>query len=298
MANRILGLVLALGTAATWAFSPAVRTHVTALHDSYFGWTEAARQADPAGFTAHVEAKLKQDLVAMNRTRRDLAAEVGQLSKISREQSALAEQARRLAEEFRDEYQHAVGNGGFPIEVRGAAYTEGQVRSQVSLLLAESEGYEAALADLESVRVSSEEKLEELAVRINRTEAHLAALATKRELLRAREMTVAGQELLAQVDELMTGNRRVIDDNPVAPAREVLARTPMETRSRVADRRVEEFLESIVAENYMTEDDELVGTETSVPAPKARSTRQSNGRSSRSGKQRDIDREKPIFQQS
>jgi len=34
-------------------------------------------------------------------------------------------------------------------------------------------------------------------VRINRTETQLAALATKRELLRARQLTTAGEELLA-----------------------------------------------------------------------------------------------------
>jgi phage shock protein A len=139
-------------------------------------------------------------------------------------------------------YQTAQADGRFPVEVRGAAYTESQVRSQVSMLLAEAEGYEASLADLESVRATAEAKIEELAVRINRTEAQLASLATKRELLRARQLTAAGEQLLAQVDELMTGNRQTIDANPVATVRELLARTPAKQEGRATDRKVEEFL--------------------------------------------------------
>jgi phage shock protein A len=218
-------VLLGVGGAAAWAFSPGLRTQMTAFWDSHTGWTEAARQADPAGFASHAEAKLKQDLAKMDATRRELTAEVGRLSKTAREQSALAEQARRLAEQFRDVYQTAQADNHFPIEVRGAAYTESQVHSQVSMLLAEAEGYEASLADLEAVRTTAEAKIEELAVRINRTEAQLASLATKRELLRARQLTAAGEELLAQVDELMTGNRQTIDANPVATVRELLART-------------------------------------------------------------------------
>ncbi len=239
MLVRTFALLVVLGVAgaAVWTFSPGLRTQMTALWDSHTGWTEAARQADPAGFAAHAEAKLQQDLAKMDATRRQFTAEVGRLSKTAREQSALAEQARRLAEQFRDVYQTAQADGRFPVEVRGAAYTQSQVRSQVSMLLAEAEGYEAALDDLESVRATAEAKIEELAVRINRIEAQLASLATKRELLRARQLTAAGEELLAQVDELMTGNRQTIDANPVATVRELLARTPAKQEGRATDRK-------------------------------------------------------------
>ena len=128
MLSRALGLVVLLGAggAAAWAFSPGFRAQMAAMWDSQAGWTEAARRSDPAGFVAHAEAKLQQDLATMEQTRRELAAEVGRLSKTAREQSALAEQARTLAEQFRAEYQRAKDEGTFPIEVRGAAYTEPQ----------------------------------------------------------------------------------------------------------------------------------------------------------------------------
>jgi len=42
-----------------------------------------------------------------------------------------------LAEEFRGAYREAAAHGGFPVTVREAAYTEDQLGSQVSLLLAQ-----------------------------------------------------------------------------------------------------------------------------------------------------------------
>jgi len=301
MLVRTFGLVVLLGVsgAAAWAFSPGLRTQMTALWDSHTGWTEAARAVDPAGFASHAETKLQQDLAKMERTRRELAAEVGRLAKTAREQSALAEQARRLAEQFRDAYQQAQADDRFPVEVRGAAYTDGQVRSQVSLLLAEAEGYEASLADLESVRTTAEAKIEELAVRINRTEAQLVALATKRELLRARQLTAAGEELLAQVDELMTGNRQAIDANPVATVRELLARTPAKPEGRATDRKVEEFLTAkpTPAEALKTASEQF---DTSVIGHTShRSPVQLDSKDKpRTGKQSKPVRTKPIFQQS
>jgi hypothetical protein len=302
MLSRTLGwlVVFGIGGAAAWAFSPGLRTKMAAVWDSQAGWTEAARRADPAGFATHAETELKLDLATMEQTRRELAAEVGRLSKTAREQSALAEQARALAEQFRSEYQRAKDQESFPVEVRGAAYTEAQVRSQVSLLLAEAEGYEASLADINSVRVAAEEKIEEYAVRVNRTETQLAALATKRELLRARQLTTAGEELLAQVDELMTGNRQTIDANPVGTVRELLARVPSKPSGRSTDRKVEEFLAakpSPMADEQETTGDEagdLIGTTFTSPSPR-QTDKETKLRGTKSGKAK---HGKSIFQQS
>jgi chromosome segregation ATPase len=292
-------VVLAVGGAAAWAFSPGLRTQMTALWDSQTGWTEAARQDDPVGFSGYAQRKLKQDLAKMDATRRELTAEVGRLSKTAREQSALAEQARRLAEEFRDAYQAAEADDRFPVAVRGAAYTQSQVRSQVSMLLAEAEGYEASLSDLETVRTTAEAKIEELAVRINRTEAQLAALATKRELLRARQLTAAGEELLAQVDELMTGNRQTIDANPVATVRELLARTPAKQEGRATDRKVEEFLTAKPEPAEAVETTiELFDTTVIEPTSQQSPVQFDSKDKPRTGKQSKPARTKPIFQQS
>lgn len=158
--------------------------------------------------------------------------------KTAREQSALAEQARRLAEQFRDVYQTAQADGRFPVEVRGAAYTQSQVHSQVSMLL-------------------------------------------------------------AQVDELMTGNRQTIDANPVATVRELLARTPAKQEGLATDRKVEEFL-TAKPEQADTVETIIDLFDTSVIEP---TTQQSPAQfdskdKPRTGKQSKPVRTKPIFQQS
>ena len=236
------GFVLVGLAAAAIAASPAIRAHVSQQWAALCGWTKEAREADPVGFATHAEGRLKRDLEMMEKTRRELAAEVGQLSQKAREQQALGDQARQLAEEFRTEYQLASTNGGFPIEVRNAAYTEGQAKSQVSMLLAEAEGHDDSLGQLNKVRKEAESKIEELVVRINATETQLATLSTNRELLRARQLTAEGEQLLAQVDELMTGNTQVIQGNPVRTVRELLDAPVAKPQNTASQQRVEQFL--------------------------------------------------------
>jgi len=236
------GLVLVGLAAAAIAASPALRARVSQQWAALCGWTKEAREADPVGFASYAEGRLKRDLEMMEKTRRELAAEVGQLSQTIREQQALGDQARQLAEEFRTEYQLASTDGGFPIEVRNAAYTEGQAKSQVSMLLAEAEGYEQSLGQLTKVRKEAESKIEELVVRINATETQLATLSTKRQLLRARQLTAEGEQLLAQVDDLMTGNTQVIEGNPVRTVRELLDTPVAKPQKTASQQKVEEFL--------------------------------------------------------
>jgi hypothetical protein len=120
-----------------------------------------------------------------------------------------------------------------------------------------------------------------LAVRINRTETQRAALATKRELLRARQLTTAGEQLLAQVDELMTGNRQAIDANPVGTVRELLARGSSKPSGRATDSKVESFLtakpkaEADAAESQVDASTEV--TEASFPPPAPWQTRNAAG---------------------
>lgn len=219
-------VLLALVGGVAVGLSPAMRAAAHQQWTDRFGWTEEARRIAPVRFAQHAERRLAQDLDQMKQTRRELAAEVGQLVRRARQQQALHDQGATLADEFRAEYQEAEANGGFPITVRNAAYTRPQAEAQVSMLLAETAGYEQSLALLEGVRQQAEAQLEALAVKINQTEAQLATLATKRELLRAGRLTAEGERLLAQVDELMTGNARVIAENPVRTVEELLAATP------------------------------------------------------------------------
>ena len=300
MFKRTIGLAVILGVAvaSAWGYCPGLRVKISQVWNSQTGWTEEAIHADPVGFVTHAEAKMKQDLTVMQKTRRELAAEVGSLARKTREQTALANQARTLANEFRAEYQSATENDSFPIEIRSEAYTEAQIRSQVSLLLAEAEGYEQSLADIESVQSEAEEQMEGLAVRISKTESQMVALSTKRELLRARKLTSEGEELLAQVDELMTGNTHAIAGNPVRTVRELATAEQVKPTGQATDRKVEDFLAAkpTVSPGAVEEDND-------VEVIPASYERQATNQQTDQGKQkpkgrRNPKRRKPIFQQS
>ena len=277
-------LVVVVLAGAAGVANPALRTQVYRQWYAVRGWTEEARRKDPVGFALYAERRLKDDLKVMKETRRELAAEVGQLSQEKREQQALSDQARQLAEDFRAKYQSASTDGGFPIEVRNAAYTEPEAKAQVSMLLAEAEGYEQALGELTAVREDAESKLEELVVGINATETQLAALSTKRELLRARQLTSEGEQLLAQVDELMTGNTQLIEGNPVRPLRELLDAPVAKPQNTASQQRVEQFLAAKPVID--TEDSEIPVQQASHQRPgKAKNRAKKNAAT------------KPIFQQ-
>lgn len=218
----IAGLAAVIG-GIMYGAAPGFRPAVEARLNEWMGWTEEARQADPVGFATHVEGRLEEDQGRLQSTRRQLAGEVGSLCREIREQQARIEHADALAAEFRDTYQVALTNGSFPVEVRGAGYSEEQVVSQVSSLLAEAEGHRESLGKLQQVRQKAEAKLEALTVRIDKTQAELAAISTQRELLRAGQLTDEGQRLAAQVDGLLEENREVIQDNPVRDVAALLA---------------------------------------------------------------------------
>ncbi len=303
MLKRTIGLVVVLGIAAAaiGSYCPGLRTKMTQAWNSQTGWTEEARRADPVGFVTHAEKKMKQDLTVMQKTRRELAAEVGSLARKAREQTALSDQAQTLADEFRAAYQSAQADDSFPIEVRGEAYTEAQVRSQVSLLLAEAEGYGQSLGDIESVQTEAEERMEELAVRISKTESQMATLSTKRELLRVRKLTSDGEEVLAQVNELMTGNTQAIADNPVRTVRELAAAGQVKPTGRATDGKVEDFLAAKPSVRPLFVEEDVEATELEVSP--ASFERPSSGQSERQGKVKPAKkqkpkRSKPIFQQS
>lgn len=225
-----------------YAVSPAFRAECGRRVAQLTGWTEEARQADPVGFSDFARQRLERDLGDLQEIRRELAAEIGQLAHKIREQEALRDQAKTLSEEFRDQHQQASTGEDYPVMVRLAAYTEDQVKSQVSMLLAEAEGYERALSGLQEVKQEAETKLESLVVSINETEAQLAALSTKRELLKIRLLSDEGEVLLAQVDDLLNGNTQLIDGNPVRTVRELLQSPSQDSEQRVANTRVDEFL--------------------------------------------------------
>ena len=229
-------LTVVLAGTAYWS-SPAVRAVFGGQVDQYLGWTESARQADPVGFINHVEGKLKEDVGKFQQIRRTLSGELHELTKKEQEQRALLADAEMYASEFRTAYQ----DGQFPVEVRHAAYTEESLRSQVGTTLAEIDAYNENIQRLTQVRQDAEAKIEELVVRIDKTEAQLAAISTQRELLKVRDLTTSGSQLLSQIDDLFNQNQVVITSNPVRSVRELQA-TGNQVQTSPSRTRVTAFL--------------------------------------------------------
>lgn len=244
MLKRALGLVVFIGVvgAATYMYAPGVWTKINQLWNEHTGWTAEAQRADPVGFAEYAQGQLETDMNVMEKTRRELAGEVEQVVRRLHEVETLADQADSRAAEFRTAYHQAKLDGTFPIELSGAAYTEDQVRSQIRLLLTEAEGYRRSAVTLQDVKREAENRMEQLAVRISSTETELTALPTKIGLLRVDRLTVEGEELLAQVDTLMSGNTQLIAGNPVRTVRELAEAKPSMPADDAIGPNVDEYL--------------------------------------------------------
>jgi phage shock protein A len=247
----MLGGLAALAASAL-AVSPGLRTQVRSYWARIAGWTEEAREADPVGFATHAEKQLRLDLEALESTRRQLLPEIAEIVRKRRENEALRDHAQHLAEEFRVKYQLASSSGGFPVAFRGSEYTEEQVKSQVSMLLAERDGYERTMEKLQRVQKQAQAELEAMTVRINETQAQIVEVRAKTSILRANELSEEGKRLLAQVDHLLDGNAETIRANPVRTVRELLTAPAHQSERTASADRVDVFL----AAGPMVEPDE------------------------------------------
>lgn len=192
----------------------------------------------PVGYVRHVESKLAKDVETMNEARFKLGAEVERLSSQNTKLATKAQHARTLANNFRIAYQTLEKSGDDAAVVHGCAYTKAQIFSQVDLLLAEAEGYEQSLEEIEATLAEGEKRMKQFAVQVGKTESQLAVLATKRELIRVQELTSEGEELLGQVDELMIENARAVACSPIRPSWEI----EHDQEDEAANRKVVDYL--------------------------------------------------------
>lgn len=226
--------------------SPALRAAVAVHSGEWLGWDREARDVNPIGFIMSVERKLKSDVARLQKCRFEMVGNTDQVSGKVREQEAQRDQARKLADEFRSAFQTARQNGSFPFVVRNASYTEEQSVAQVSLLLAQADGFDKSARRLQQIQGQANKRLQEIVVRLNATESQLAAIGAQRELLRARELTTVGEELIAQVDQLFEVNHRVLKDNPVRTVAELLSDETRTAPEAVASHAVaRQFLDEI-----------------------------------------------------
>jgi phage shock protein A len=227
----ILLAVLLLGWFA-WSKLPGLRTSVTSTVDEYGGWTEEARREDPVGFLTYAQEKLTADIEAFRESRETLAAAKGNAEVEKARNEGLLAAAAELAIQFRDAFQSAEAEEGWPVELGGARYDREQLVAQVDSILAESDSYEKVVGIYAEVIESATDQRAQLRGRIQSAEATLVELEARRELVRIDKLTAETDELLAQVDALLEGNQEILVDldEPVRSVESLLAASPGKER--------------------------------------------------------------------
>ena len=237
-----VGLTLAaLAAGGFYTCSPAARTAVQSHGSGIFGWTDAARQADPAGFARYVEQTQQQNLTGLRVSRDAMVGEAASLGSKLREQAQMKSKAEAIADACRQAYQAGV----FPVSLYGSTYSEGELKLQVRSLLAEVDAYTNNIEKLAAIQAEVEGKIEEYTARIEELDANLVALGAQRELLQARNLSDSNRELLVQVDRLLDARRQPMAINPVRPTRNILQDIEP-TPQQVNDERLNAFLSTQV----------------------------------------------------
>lgn len=214
--------------------SPAFRAFVLRQVHELSGWNENARKSDPAGFVDHVRTELTADLRQMQESGNRLAAETATLVTRRQELRELQSQAATLAELFRSEWK----SQSFPIVVCNAAYSQEQAESQVQLLLDQISQFDDSLKRISEAETLSDEKLRSLTLQIDRTKTSLSLLDMQKELLQAEQLSENGEQLISQLNELLSENHSVIAGTPVRSVEELLHSKPTkESAARSSARR-------------------------------------------------------------
>jgi hypothetical protein len=166
-------------------------------------WTAARRQADPAGFFQAVLARLQAEAAEVEQARESLTQDLDRQSRKIDAKVALWNKARAVSDRFRAAYRRGVRNGVWPVSIGGEEYPEGQLASQVSLLMKEAEALADSVAKMRQVRDETEAQLEQLTARAQVVDAQISMAQTKFELWRASRLESHGEQLLALLDRLI-----------------------------------------------------------------------------------------------
>lgn len=206
----LIALVVVLVGWFAWTKLPGLRTKVSGKVDEYGGWTEEARRDDPVGFLTYAEEKLASDIEAFRQSRETLAATRADAETEKAKNEALLASADDLAAKFRAAFRAAATADEWPAKIQGGSYTRQELIEQVASILGERATY-AKVADIYAdVIASTDEQRKELRDRIQSSEATLIELRAQRELVRVDKLTAEADELLAQVDALISGNQETL----------------------------------------------------------------------------------------
>lgn len=240
MVKVVLAMVV-IGSCVLLANSPACRALVARGYEQFGGWTEAARNVDPAGYVEYVRGQLRKDLADMRDSHSQLQAEQERLDTLLETRQRQHTDASRMLESFRAAWQ----SGSFPVTVLGQSYSSEQLQSQVAMLLEEQTGLESGVQRIREFQEAAAKRIRELTVQLSSTSTSLSLLDTQKELLVSQRLQTSGDSLVAGVDALLKGNREVLSGGPVRPLEDlVTAEQSRGTASTHSLARVMEYLQN------------------------------------------------------
>jgi hypothetical protein len=222
--NRLLSLIVVLllvGAGAYFLF-PGFRTKVNDTVSGLTTWNAEARRKDPVGFIDYAMKALGANVDKFEAVRSDLRVATAKLEKLRGENQAKQAFADKQLEEFKKAYKGAKDGNAWPVTVAGRPYKEGELKSQVSVLLTERGGFEAVLKQVDASLVNAERKGNELLNRINESKAKLSILGAQRELVKVNQLTAESEKLLAEVQDVLLQNEALAEKPAVRTVEELM----------------------------------------------------------------------------
>lgn len=244
MGNKLgwVGGIVVVGIAA-YFLMPGFRTKVDSTYDKHFGWNAEARRKDPVGFMEYSITRLGENIAKFEQARGDLRVAQAKLEDMKRDNSGKLAFAEKQLVEFKTAYKGATGDKGWPVSVAGRAYTEGELKSQVTMLLSQKGSFEKVVKQIEASLQTAEKKSHELVNRIGESKSKLSILETQKELVKVGQVTAESEKILSEVNDVLIANEALAEKTSVRTVEEMM-RDAGEAASSVSNPDTEAFLNS------------------------------------------------------
>ncbi len=241
--NRIFGVVFAVAVLGAIAYFtlPGFRTSVDKTYDKHFGWTAEARRARPVEFIEHSIEKLTSNIDKFTEARSNLQLQQAKLADMKRENDGKVAFAEKQLEAFKIAFKSAGAGQGWPVSVAGKSYSEGDLKSQVSMLLSQKTGYQNIVAQLDQGIATSDKRVIELMNHINDSKAKLSLLKAQKELVKANQLTAETEKLLTEVHDILIANDALAQKSPVRTVEEMM-KDAADVEGAAGDPETEAFL--------------------------------------------------------
>ena len=225
MKKFIVAGAVVVALIVAWQIVPGLRTRARDAYGKVGGWSDKAREADPLGFMEYAEGRLEKHLASLKIGRVRIREGQTRIEDETKRNRDLLGKSKDLAVAFRASFKAAEADSAFPVAVAGSAYSRNELIEQVRLVLMQRDNYTKAISDLVAAGKATVGADAKLLRQLTDTQAALAALPAKKEIVRVNQLAGQVQELLVQIDALIDRNETVLQETPVRTVEELLVGT-------------------------------------------------------------------------